>query len=87
MRRKALVGRLVICVANLAPRQMKFGLSEGNGHLPAAPAEKEVFLPVARFGRCAGAASALKMALEIASGLPRRIATRTRLLFHPSWFE
>jgi methionyl-tRNA synthetase len=24
-----LVGRLVICVANLAPRQMKFGLSEG----------------------------------------------------------
>lgn len=25
----ALVGRLVICVANLAPRQMKFGLSEG----------------------------------------------------------
>ena len=25
----ALVGRLVVCVANLAPRQMKFGLSEG----------------------------------------------------------
>ena len=24
-----LVGRLVICVANLQPRQMKFGLSEG----------------------------------------------------------
>ena len=24
-----LVGRLVICVANLAPRQMTFGLSEG----------------------------------------------------------
>ena len=24
-----LVGRLVICVANLAPRQMKFGMSEG----------------------------------------------------------
>ena len=24
-----LVGRLVVCVANLAPRQMKFGLSEG----------------------------------------------------------
>ena len=24
-----LVGRLVICVANLAPRKMKFGLSEG----------------------------------------------------------
>ncbi|MEK6248683.1 MAG: methionine--tRNA ligase, partial [Planctomycetales bacterium] len=26
---EALVGRLVICVANLAPRQMKFGISEG----------------------------------------------------------
>ena len=26
---ESLVGRLVICVANLAPRQMKFGLSEG----------------------------------------------------------
>jgi methionyl-tRNA synthetase len=26
---ETLVGRLVICVANLAPRQMKFGLSEG----------------------------------------------------------
>ncbi|MCC7336873.1 MAG: methionine--tRNA ligase [Pirellulaceae bacterium] len=26
---EALVGRLVVCVANLAPRQMKFGLSEG----------------------------------------------------------
>ena len=25
----ALVGRLVVVVANLAPRQMKFGLSEG----------------------------------------------------------
>jgi methionyl-tRNA synthetase len=25
----ALVGRLVVIVANLAPRQMKFGLSEG----------------------------------------------------------
>ena len=24
-----LVGRLVVCVANLAPRKMKFGLSEG----------------------------------------------------------
>ena len=26
---ESLVGRLVICVANLAPRQMSFGLSEG----------------------------------------------------------
>ena len=26
---ESLVGRLVVCVANLAPRQMKFGTSEG----------------------------------------------------------
>jgi methionyl-tRNA synthetase len=26
---ESLVGRLVICVANLAPRQMQFGISEG----------------------------------------------------------
>ena len=26
---KKLVGRLVVCVANLAPRQMTFGTSEG----------------------------------------------------------
>jgi methionyl-tRNA synthetase len=26
---EALVGRLVICAANLAPRKMKFGVSEG----------------------------------------------------------
>ncbi|MGV2341962.1 MAG UNVERIFIED_CONTAM: hypothetical protein LVR18_51030 [Planctomycetaceae bacterium] len=41
-----LVGRLVICVANLKPRQMKFGLSQGmicasgarrNRSVPAAP--------------------------------------------------
>ncbi|MEM8735181.1 MAG: methionine--tRNA ligase subunit beta, partial [Planctomycetota bacterium] len=40
---EALVGRLVICVANLAPRQMKFGLSEG---MVAAAGEggSEVFL-------------------------------------------
>ena len=38
-----LVGRLVICVANLAPRQMKFGISEG---MVAAggPGGKEVYL-------------------------------------------
>jgi methionyl-tRNA synthetase len=28
-RPEQLVGRLAICVANLAPRKMKFGLSEG----------------------------------------------------------
>jgi methionyl-tRNA synthetase len=38
-----LVGRLVICVANLAPRQMKFGLSEGMV-VAAGPGGKEVFL-------------------------------------------
>jgi methionyl-tRNA synthetase len=38
-----LVGRLVICVANLAPRQMKFGLSEGMV-AAAGPGGDEVFL-------------------------------------------
>ena len=45
-----LVGRLTVMVANLAPRKMKFGVSEGmvlaaSGDLPVAPGEKEgVFL-------------------------------------------
>ncbi|MFO0818965.1 MAG: methionine--tRNA ligase [Pirellulales bacterium] len=38
-----LVGRLVLIVANLAPRQMKFGLSEGMV-VAVGPGEKEVFL-------------------------------------------
>jgi len=38
-----LVGRLVICVANLAPRQMKFGLSEGMVTAAGAGGE-EIFL-------------------------------------------
>ena len=38
-----LVGRLVICVANLAPRQMKFGLSEGMV-TACGPGGNEVFL-------------------------------------------
>lgn len=38
-----LVGRLVICVANLAPRQMKFGLSQGMV-TACGPGGKEVFL-------------------------------------------
>jgi methionyl-tRNA synthetase len=38
-----LVGRLVICVANLAPRQMKFGLSEGMV-TACGPGGREVFL-------------------------------------------
>ncbi|MEZ4221179.1 MAG: methionine--tRNA ligase [Polyangiaceae bacterium] len=38
-----LVGRLVVMVANLAPRKMKFGLSEGMV-VAAGPGGKEVFL-------------------------------------------
>ncbi|HMP08314.1 MAG TPA: methionine--tRNA ligase subunit beta, partial [Lacipirellulaceae bacterium] len=37
-----LVGRLVVCVANLAPRQMKFGVSEGM--VVAAGGGNEAFL-------------------------------------------
>ncbi|MCL2303743.1 MAG: methionine--tRNA ligase [Planctomycetaceae bacterium] len=40
---KDLVGRLVVCVANLEPRQMKFGLSEGMV-VAAGPGGKEIFL-------------------------------------------
>jgi methionyl-tRNA synthetase len=39
----ALVGRLVIVVANLAPRKMKLGTSEGMV-IAAGPGEKEIFL-------------------------------------------
>lgn len=38
-----LVGRLVICCANLAPRKMKFGVSEGMV-LACGPGGKEIFL-------------------------------------------
>jgi len=38
-----LVGRLVVCVANLKPRQMKFGLSEGMV-CASGPGGEEVFL-------------------------------------------
>jgi len=38
-----LVGRLVVCVANLAPRQMKFGLSEGMV-VASGPGGAEVFV-------------------------------------------
>ncbi len=40
---QALVGRLVVVVANLAPRKMKFGVSEGMV-IAAGPGQKEVFL-------------------------------------------
>lgn len=42
-RPEQLIGRLVLIVANLAPRQMKFGLSEGMV-VAVGPGEKEVFL-------------------------------------------
>ncbi len=38
-----LIGRLVVCVANLEPRQMKFGLSEGMV-VAAGPGGSEIFL-------------------------------------------
>lgn len=40
---EALVGRLVVVVANLAPRKMKFGVSEGMV-IAAGPGGKDVFL-------------------------------------------
>lgn len=40
---KDLIGRLVVCVANLQPRQMKFGLSEGMV-VAAGAGGKEIFL-------------------------------------------
>jgi methionyl-tRNA synthetase len=38
-----LVGRLVVMVANLAPRKMKFGLSEGM-IVASGPGGKDIFL-------------------------------------------
>ena len=38
-----LVGRLVICCANLAPRKMRFGVSEGMV-LACGPGGQEIFL-------------------------------------------
>ena len=40
---RPLVGRLVIFVANLAPRQMSFGLSEGMV-IAAGPGDTDIFL-------------------------------------------
>jgi len=40
---ESLVGRLVVCVANLEPRQMKFGISEGMV-VAAGPGESDIFL-------------------------------------------
>jgi len=38
-----LVGKMVVCVANLAPRKMKFGTSEGM-ILAAGPGGSEIFM-------------------------------------------
>ncbi len=40
---ESLVGRLVVCVANLAPRKMKFGTSEGMV-IAAGPGGQDIFL-------------------------------------------
>ena len=54
-----LVGRLVICVANLAPRKMKFGLSEGM-IVAAGGGGGEIYLLSPDTGSQAGTKSALK---------------------------
>ena len=38
-----LVGKMVVCVANLKPRKMKFGVSEGM-ILAAGPGGKDIFM-------------------------------------------
>ena len=40
---KDLIGKLTVVVANLKPRKMKFGMSEGMV-LAAGPGEKEIYL-------------------------------------------
>ena len=40
---EALVGRLVVMVANLAPRKMKFGVSEGM-IIASGPGGEDIFL-------------------------------------------
>ena len=39
----ALIGRLTVMVANLAPRKMRFGISDGMV-LAAGPGERDIFL-------------------------------------------
>ncbi len=41
--RKSLVGRLIVVVANLEPRKMRFGASEGM-MLAAGPGGKDIFV-------------------------------------------
>ncbi len=40
---EALIGRLTVMVANLAPRKMRFGISEGMV-MAAGPGGKDIFL-------------------------------------------
>ncbi|WP_163504518.1 hypothetical protein, partial [Escherichia coli] len=40
---QALIGRLTVMVANLAPRKMRFGISEGMV-MAAGPGGKDIFL-------------------------------------------
>jgi methionyl-tRNA synthetase len=49
----ALVGRLIVVVANLAPRKMRFGVSEGM-ILAAGPGGQEIFLLSPDSGAVAG---------------------------------
>ena len=55
---ETLVGRLVVCVANLAPRKMKFGMSEGMV-VASGPGGSEVFCSYPRRRCRAGTTGAL----------------------------
>ena len=50
---KLLVGRMTVMVANLAPRKMRFGISEGM-LLAAGPGNKDIFLLTPDEGAKAG---------------------------------
>ena len=50
---KSLVGRLIVVVANLEPRKMRFGVSEGM-MLAAGPGRRGHLRAVARFRRAPG---------------------------------
>ena len=50
---ESLVGRSIVVVANLEPRKMRFGMSEGM-MLAAGPGGKEIFVLSADFGAAPG---------------------------------
>ena len=58
---ESLVGRLVVVVANLAPRKMKFGTSEGM-IVAAGPGQEGYFLAFTRRWRATWATCALRRA-------------------------